>query len=496
MDGSDRRAPIELDAEEFRRLGHGLVDELADFLGALPARRVAPGETPHEIRTALGGDGLPEHGTPADELLAETVRLLFEHSTFNGHPRFLAYITSSAAPIGALGDLLAATVNPNVGGWGMSPLASELEAQTIRWIAELIGYPADCGGLLVSGGNMANFIGFLAARRARAPFNVRTEGMAACEEGPLRVYGSAETHTWIHKAADLFGLGTDAIRWIETDGDQRMLVPALREAIAADRAEGATPLLVVGTAGSVSTGAIDPLDEIAALCREEGIWFHVDGAYGAPAAVLPDAPPQLKALALADSVAIDPHKWLYAPLEAGCALVRDPQALLDAFTYRPPYYAFHEGEDAPISYVDYGPQNSRGFRALKVWLGLRQVGREGYVRMISDDIALAGELHRLASADPELEAWTTSLSVTTFRYVPTDVEPGDAEADEYLDELNREIRDRLEHGGETYVSNAVVDGTYLLRACVVNFRTTAADIAALPEIVKRIGTEAHADRNP
>jgi len=496
VDGAHRHAPIELGPDEFRRLGHSVVDDIADFLGSLPERRVAPGETPHEVRAALGGGALPEQGTPADELLAEATRLVLEHSTFNGHPRFLAYITSSAAPIGALGDLLAAAVNPNVGGWDLSPLASEVEAQTIRWIAELIGYPADCGGLLVSGGNMANFIGFLAARRARAPFNVRTDGMAACDEGPLRVYGSAETHTWIHKAADLFGLGTDAIRWIDTDGEQRMLVPALREAIAADRAEGARPLLVVGTAGSVSTGAIDPLGAIAALCRDEGIWFHVDGAYGAPAAVLPDAPADLKAIAEADSVAIDPHKWLYAPLEAGCALVRDPQALLDTFSYRPPYYAFHEGEDPPITYIDYGPQNSRGFRALKVWLGLRQVGRDGYVEMISDDIALAGELHRLASEDSELEAWTTSLSITTFRYVPPDVDPGAPETEEYLNALNQELRDRLERGGETYVSNAVVDGTYLLRACVVNFRTTAEDMAALPEIVKRVGAEVHADRNP
>ncbi|HJS70818.1 MAG TPA: aminotransferase class V-fold PLP-dependent enzyme [Gaiellaceae bacterium] len=497
MDGADRHAPIGLDAEDFRRLGHGLVDDIADFLRTLPERPVAPGRSADEVRDALRGGSLPEQGTPADELLAEAARLLFEHSTFNGHPRFLAYITASASPIGALGDLLAAAVNPNVSGWALSPVATEVEAQTVRWIAELLGYPADCGGLLVSGGNMANFVGFLAARRARAPFNVRTEGMAACDEnGPLRVYVSAETHTWIEKAADLFGLGTDAIRWIEVDGDRRMLVPALQEAIAADRAAGAAPLLVVGTAGSVSTGAIDPLREVAALCRDEDIWLHVDGAYGAPAAVLPDAPADLKALAEADSVAIDPHKWLYAPLEAGCALVRDPQALLEAFTYRPPYYAFDEGADSPISYVDYGPQNSRGFRALKVWLGLRQVGRDGYVRMISDDIALARELHRLASEDPELEAWTTSLSITTFRYIPPDVEPGTPETEEYLNALNQELRDRLERGGETYVSNAVVGDTYLLRACVVNFRTTAADIAALPEIVKRVGAEVHADQNP
>jgi aromatic-L-amino-acid decarboxylase len=497
VDGSDRHAPIELGAAEFRRLGHGLVDDIADFLRTLPERRVAPGETADEVRAALGGGGLPAQGMPADELLAETARLLFEHSTFNGHPRFLAYITASASPIGALGDLLAAAVNPNVGVWALSPVATEIEAQTVSWIAELLGYPADCGGLLVSGGNMANFVGFLAARRARAPFAVRTEGMAACDEdGPLRVYVSAETHTWIEKAADLFGLGTDAIRWIEVDGDRRMFVPALQKAIAGDRAAGATPLLVVGTAGSVSTGAIDPLREIAALCRDEGIWFHVDGAYGAPAAVLPDAPADLKGLAEADSVAIDPHKWLYAPLEAGCALVRDPRALLEAFTYRPSYYAFDEGADAPISYVDYGPQNSRGFRALKVWLGLRQIGREGYVRMISDDIALARELHRLASEDPELEAWTTSLSITTFRYVPPDVEPGTPETEEYLNVLNQELRDRLERDGETFVSNAVVGETYLLRACVVNFRTTVADMAALPEIVKRVGAEVHADQNP
>jgi aromatic-L-amino-acid decarboxylase len=492
-----RNAPIELDAEEFRRLGHGLVDEIAEFLGTLPERKVAPGESADEVRDALGRGGLPEQGTPAGELIADTARLFFEHSTFNGHPRFLAYITASAAPIGALGDLLAAAVNPNVGGWALSPVATEIEAQTVRWIAELLGYPTDCGGLLVSGGNMANFVGFLAARRARAPFNVRTDGMAACDEdGPLRVYVSAETHTWIEKAADLFGLGTEATRWIETDADQRMLLPALRDAVAADRAAGATPLLVVGTAGSVSTGVIDPLGEIAAFCRGEGIWLHVDGAYGAPAAVLPDAPADLKALAHADSVAVDPHKWLYAPLEAGCVLVRDPQALLDTFTYRPPYYAFHEGEDAPISYFDYGPQNSRGFRALKVWLGLRQVGREGYVRMISDDIALAQQLHRLASEDPELEAWTTSLSITTFRYVPAGVEPGSPATDEYLNELNQELRDRLEQGGETFLSNAVVDGAYLLRACVVNFRTSEDDIAALPAIVKRVGAEVHASRNP
>ena len=488
-----RSAPLELGPDEFRRLGHETVDAIADFLRTLPERPVTTSGSPTEIRAALGGDGLPEHGAPPDELLAEAASLLFDHSALNGHPRFFAYITSSAAPIGALGDLLAAAVNPNVGGFPLAPLATELEAQTIRWIAELLGYPSDCGGLLVSGGNMANFVGLLAARAARAPWDVRADGLAAAEAARLCVYVSAETHTWIQKAADLFGLGTDAIRWIETDGEQRMLVPALRERITADRADGALPLLVVGTAGTVSTGAIDPLDELADLCRREGIWFHVDGAYGAPAAVLPDAPPELAALARADSIAVDPHKWLYAPLEAGCVLVRDREKLRAAFTYRPPYFRFEEGADAPIQYVDFGPQNSRGFRALKVWLALRQAGREGYARAIAQDIELARELHRLAEADPELEAWTTKLSITTFRYVPRGVEAGTPAGEELVNRVNEELLGRLQSGGEVFLSNAVVRGAYLLRACVVNFRTGLRDVQAVPEIVKRVGAEVAAE---
>jgi aromatic-L-amino-acid decarboxylase len=483
----DRPGEIELAPEEFRRLGHELVDELSAFLQSLPGRPVTSGESPRQVRDGLGDAPLPERGAPAEELLREAVRLLFRHSLLSGHPRFWGYIVGAPAPIGALADLLAATLNPNVGGWVLAPMATEIEAQTVRWLAELVGFPSDCGGLLVSGGNMANFVGFLAARRAGADWNVREEGTGRRR---LRVYGSRETHTWIEKAADLFGLGTGAIRWIATDSRQRMDVAELRRQIAADRSAGDLPLLVVGAAGTVSTGAVDPLDEIARVCRSEGMWFHVDGAYGAVAAAVPDAPPELKALSEADSVALDPHKWLYAPVEAGCALVRSRDALLDAFSYRPSYYHLaREQEDEPINYFEYGPQNSRGFRALKVWLALRQVGREGYVRMIGDDIRLARELHAVVRAEPQLQPGTTSLSITTFRYVPEDA-AGD---DEYLNELNAELLTRLEGGGEAFVSNAVVEGRFYLRACIVNFRTTVEDVRALPAIVSRLGAEAHAE---
>ena len=239
-------------------------------------------------------------------------------------------------------------------------------------------FPAG-GGLLVSGGNAANITCLVAARAAAAAWDIRAEGIAGGRGRELVVYASRETHTWIQKAADISGVGTNAIRWIDTNGALQMDVAALSTAIAADEAAGRVPMLVVGTAGSVSTGAVDPLAEIAAVCRDKKIWFHVDGAYGGFAAAVADAPAALRAIAEADSVAVDPHKWLYAPLEAGCVLVRDADALSRAFAYHPPYYHFDE---RATNFADQGPQNSRGFRALKVWLALRHVGAQ---RLPADD---------------------------------------------------------------------------------------------------------------
>ena len=479
-----RGAPLAMRPEEFRALGYQLVDRIAGFLDSVPERRVTPGESPLDVRQALGaGRPLPQRGADPALVLNHAADLLFEHSLFNGHPRFWGYITSSAAPIGMLGDLLAAAVNPNVGAWLLSPMASEIEAQTIRWVAEMLSYPSDCAGLFVSGGNMANLVCFLAARQAKAGWNVRTEGM---NHSRLRVYCSKETHTWIQKAADIAGLGTDAIRWVPTGRELQMDIASLKKQISSDLEDGDKPFLVVGTAGSVSTGAIDPLPELAAICRELNLWFHVDGAYGGLAAVLPDAPAALAGLREADSAAVDPHKWLYAPLEAGCALVRNPEYPREAFAYHPPYY--HFGTEA-INYFDFGPQNSRGFRALKVWLALQQVGREGYVQMLSDDIRLSRELFERILKHPALQAFTQSLSIATFRYVPTDLDLVGEEVERYLDELNRELLTRLQNSGEAYLSNAVIDGKFALRACIVNFGTSLADVDALLPLVVQIGKD-------
>ena len=493
----ERFAPVDMSGEEFRRAGHRLVDQVAEFLESLPKRPLTPNEPPHVVRAALGTGPLPSSGARPQDLLDQAATLLFEHSLLSAHPRFWGYIYSSAAPIGALGDFLAAAVNPNVGAWNLSPLATEIEAQTVRWIAELIGYPADSGGLLVSGGNMANFVPFLVARKVKADWNVSGEGLRAPAGRPLRVYCSAETHTWIHKAADLFGLGTEMIRWVGTDAELRMDTAELRRRIREDKESGDLPFLLVGAAGSVSTGAVDPLPELAAIAREEGLWFHVDGAYGAIAAALPDASADLRGLSLADSVAVDPHKWLYMPLEAGCALVRDRRDLIKTFRHRPPYYHFpeHEGEES-VNYFEHGMQNSRGFRALKVWLALRQVGREGYVRMVADDVRLSQALYRIAQEHPELEACTQGLSITTFRYVPRGIQAGSAAAEEYLNKLNEELLTRLQRSGETFLTNAVIRGKFVLRACFVNFHSTLADVEALPGIVTRIGAEVDAELRP
>ncbi len=492
-----RKAILDMEPDQFRRMGHELVDRIADFLGSIRQVQLTPGETPAQVRGLMGRSRLPEHGADPEAVLREVTELLLQHSLFNGHPRFMGYISSSAAPVGALGDLLAATVNPNVGGWELSPVASEIESESVRWIAELVGYPVDCGGLLVSGGNLANIVCFLAGRRAMLGEPVRAAGLSRAGAARARVYASTATHTWIQKAADVSGLGTEAIHWIETDDAQRMNAALLRRAIREDIKAGDRPLMVIGTAGTVATGAVDPLGELAKICREHQLWFHVDGAYGAPAAALPDAPEDLKALRLGDSLAVDPHKWLYAPIEAGCVLVRNADALRDAFSYSPSYYRFQaEGEEPPINYYELGLQNTRGFRALKVWLGLRQAGRNGYVRMISDDCRMAEALYRAAQAHPEIEACTRGLSIATFRFVPRDLTPGTPDVEGYLNSLNEALLRRLKTGGELFVTNAVLGGRFVLRACIVNFRTTIADAESIPGIVARQGRALDAELRP
>lgn len=484
-----RNAPVDISPEQFRAAGHVLVDRIAELLGGMRERKVTTGLSVREIRGLINASaGLPETGSDCSQLLDQTTELLTKHSLYNGHPKFLGYVTSSPAPIGMLAELLAAAVNPNVGAWTLSPVATEIEAQTIRWIAELLDYPPTCSGVLVSGGNVANYVGIYTALRSVFPRNSAAGSRERMAKATI--YASSETHTWIGKAIDMFGFPADALRTIGVDSSQRLVLEDFKARLSPDLKEGRIPVAVVGNAGTVSTGAIDPLPAMAELCRQHGIWLHVDGAYGGFAARVDSVPDDLRGLAQADSVAIDPHKWLYAPLEAGCVLVRDPERHRAAYSYHPPYY--HFGEEA-TNFVDYGPQNSRGFRALKVWMGLKQVGRRGYQRMIADEITLARELHDRLAADASFEVFTHSLSIVTFRYVPEEhrdrkKDPG---VEDYLNKLNEALLGRLELSGELFLSNAVIEERFLLRACIVNFRTSSEDIAEIPGIIARHGRHVH-----
>jgi glutamate/tyrosine decarboxylase-like PLP-dependent enzyme len=486
--------------DQFRELGHSLVDAIADFYAHLPAASTASPLLPDALREVVGTRKVPEKGTDIGPVLEDFRKLFFRHSTHNGSPRFWGYITSSGAPIGALADLLAAAVNPNCGAWALSPVATEIENECIRWLSEFMGLPGKWDGIVVSGGNMANIVAFIVARKAKATWDIRTDGIAASRSKPLVVYGSEEMHTWISKAADICGLGTAAVRWIAADKDHRIRLDELRLQIAQDRDAGLLPFMVCGTAGSVGTGAVDPLEELAKICKSNDMWFHVDGAYGAPAVALDDASVDLKGLRFADSIAIDPHKWLYAPLEAGCTLVRRRDDLHDTFSSKPSYYQFDDNEGQEVkNYYEYGPQNSRGFRALKIWLGFQQSGASGYRRMIADDIELARRLHDFVGREPLLEQGTQSLSITTFRFVPADLrkramQPG--QVTDYLNELNARIATALRLSGKAFVSNAHLGERYMLRACIVNFRTTLADVELLPKLIVETGNELDASKRP
>ena len=483
------RQAFEIDKDEFKAIGYELVDKIAAFYDDIRDIPLTTAMRPSEIKGLLPTDGLPKQGQNEAGLVSETFDLMRQHSLFLGHPRFWGFICGSGAPIGTFADFMASAINPNVGGYVLSPVATEIESQVISWLCELVGYPKSAGGLIVSGGNMANFHALLAARTKKAQWDIRQTGLNGKGHKAMTIYTSDQTHTWIHKAADLFGFGTDAIRWIDSDANQRIDMRILEDQIINDIEAGYHPFAIIGNAGTVSTGAIDPMDLLRRLCDKYQMWLHADGAYGGVAACLPDAPDDLKSIKLADSIAIDPHKWLYASVEAGCILVKEPQHLKDTFSYKPVYYKQREeNEDLPIDFYEYGLQNSRGFKALKVWMALKQVGKDNYVRSIHEDIELAIRTKRILDAQPEFEVHDRNLSILTFRFVPSNWQKK-ADKEHELNKLNEALVVAIQSSGKLFLSNAVIDGKFMLRMCIVNHRTTQVDVEALPALVSEIARD-------
>jgi aromatic-L-amino-acid decarboxylase len=446
---------------------------VAEYFATVSERPVWPenyaGQTTGAIATEL-----PLNGAPVDQLVAEC-RTIMDLSRHNGHPRFFGYVASPSTPIGAYADLIAAALNANVTCWRSGPAATELEQMVVRWLGSLIHYDSDAKGLLTSGGSMANLIALLIASRRTLGDDTSRKGLWN-SGAPLTVYASEEVHMSIAKAADILGLGRDQVRVVVCDDRQRMRVDSLRELIERDLREGLRPCCVVGSAGTVNTGAIDPLDDIANIASEFDLWFHIDGAYGAPGILDERKKPLFNGIHRADSISLDPHKWLYVPVDAGCLLFRDPGPAKAAFSTEDADYIKvhgHANEDEAFAFWDYGVELSRRFRALKVWLTLRYYGVRRIADAISNDISLAAYLGEIVSAADDFELLSpVELSICCFRYVPTARVLTDAE----LDRLNERIMGLVQQSGHAYISNATVNGHFALRACITNFRTTKSDI--------------------
>ena len=481
---------LDWDADRARDFGGRVVGLWGELLEGLRSMPVGGRATAAEVRAAVTRD-VPDEPLAIDELVASLRTIAFEHSTYTGHPGFMAYISGAGTIPGAAADLLAAALNQNVGGWRLSPAATEIELHLGRWFARRLGLPDTAGGYVTSGGAMAAFVALKAARDARAGWSIREMGARAGP--PLTFYASSQVHDVNTRAADMLGLGRDAVRSVACTDDLTMNVDVLRSTIASDIRNGYKPVAVVATAGTVSTGAIDPLDAIADVCVDHGLWLHVDGAYGGVAALTDALRPLFRGIERADSVALDPHKWLYTPHSGGVIVVRDMQSLADAFAIEPSYV--HEDKELTGRGVDLfalGPQFSRGFHALKIWVSLLAHGWAAYERRIAHDVALARYLYECAAAHPELEAIgkAPELSIACFRYVPPELR-GDRSADPYLDRLNERLMSELQLAGRVFPSNAIIDGRFALRACIVNFRTEVVDIDALIAQAVALGSALH-----
>ena len=432
---------------------------------------------------------VPEEGCGADAVLDRFAREVEPYPFGNGHPRFHGWVNSPPAVMGIFAEALAAAMNPSCAGGNHA--AVYVERQVTDWFKQLLGFPRSGMGLLVSGGSMAALTALAVARHARCGWDVRTGGLQGGGPRPrLVVYQTSEGHGCHQKAVELLGLGSDCLRIVERDAARRMRPAALAEAIRDDLAAGRRPLAVVASAGAVNTGAVDPLDEIADVCARHGVWLHVDGAYGAPAILAARYAEPLAGLRHADSLALDPHKWLYVPVEAGLVLVRDAAAMRAAFSLVPPYLRTPEGMGGLPWFSEYGFQQTRSFRALKVWMSLLYHGRAGYRAAIERDIRLAGNLAAALRAAGDFEVCEPqSLSIVCFRHLraaPAAPAPGDPEA---LDALNRRILESIQLGGAAFLTSTVLDGRFWLRACLVNPRTRAADLRSLVELVRATGRE-------
>ena len=470
--------------EEIQRIGYRVVDLIADHLSTLPSEPVFHPVPPELVRQFLSTPA-PVAPVPPHDILRAFEETIEPYPFGNGHPRFWGWVNSPPAVMGVFADALAAAMNPSCAGGNHA--AIYVERQVLQWFRGILGFPDTSMGLLVSGGSMATMTALAVARHVKSGVDVRADGLRKAPR-PFAFYMSSEAHGCARKAIELLGFGSGAIRTLPISADYRIKVDALDAALTDDRARNIQPIAVVATAGTTNTGAIDDLDAIADVCRRHDVWLHVDAAYGGPAILSDEYADRLAPLARADSIALDPHKWLFVPVEAGLVLVRDAEAMRSAFSLVPPYLrtdGSSTGVGGPPWFSEYGFQQTRGFRALKVWMTMQQYGREGFKAAIEENMALAHYLaERLRSASDFGVMAPPALSVVCFRFLDPSSPDEESQA-----ALNRRLLERLQLGGEAFLTSTELAGRFVLRACIVNHRSTREDIDRMLDAVRTIGRE-------
>jgi aromatic-L-amino-acid decarboxylase len=471
------------DWEVMRKLGHKMVDGMLDYMRTV-RKRPAWQRVPEEVKSRFNRP-LPRDPQRPEEIYWEFVETVLPYPLGNIHPRFWGWALGTGTVMGAFAEFLAASMNTNTGAMDTN-VGEHVEKQVISWIKEMLGFPVSATGLLTSGCSAANLIGLAVARNTKAQVDIRRKGLQEASH-KMVLYASQEAHSSIQKALELLGLGSDALRLVPVNDYFQIDLKALKAGIAQDRRDGYVPFCVIGGAGTINTGGIDDLKALADICQHENLWFHVDGAFGAWAALAPSAKSKVAGMERADSLALDLHKWMYMPFEIGCALVRNEKHHRKAFSLTPDYLAHGGGGrgimggDSPW-FSDYGFQLSRGFRALKAWMSMKEHGSRKYARLIQQNIDQAHYLAELINCRPELELSTpVTLNVVCFRYVAAEMD------DAALDELNKQIVIELQEQGLAVLSGTTIRGKYVMRAATINHRSRREDFDILVQEVIRAG---------
>lgn len=451
-----------MDPKEFREIGHQVVDLLAEYLEQIEEKPVFPNVEPSTL-TKFFAEPLPQDSSSPENVLAELQEKLLPYCTHVGHPGYMGLITPSPNPVGIIADFICSALNQNIGAYTIGPAAVAMERRTVRWLTDLVGYDASAGGNLTSGGMMANFIGLKLARDSVSSDRAQQEGVRE----QWAVYASEERHVSVDKAVDAIGLGRTALRALPTDSEFQVRLDALEEAVAADRKRGIRPMCIVGIFGTTNTGAVDPVRELRKIADREGMWLHADAAYGGGMLLSHAWPMRDRGLELADSITIDPHKWFYAPLDAGAILVKDDRRLTASFGMKPSYLTDElDRANERYQYYVHSFEQSRRFRGLKVWMSFKRYGANQIGDWIDNNVRQAKYLYSMVAKNPEFEAASEPpMSAICIRYRGADLDEAQSK------ELHAEVARRIEESGKFWISTTELKGKTWFRINPVNFRT-------------------------